>query len=358
MKAKPVEISNERQPVVLIVDDAPAGQQALQALLEGQGYRLVMAANGLEALECACRENPDAILLDVMMPVMDGFEVCRRLRRDPQLAEVPVVMVTALDDRPSRLAGLEAGADDYIIKPFDRAELLARLRTIVRLNRYRSLQEERAKLQRLSHQMLEVQERERRALAVELHDEIGQGLTGLKMILQQFRRLAPEHDAGEKINKALDIADNLLQRIRSLSLNLRPAMLDDFGLYPALTWLAGEVRSQSGLSIHCSFNELDEGRFPPLVETAAFRIAQEALTNVVRHAQASQVLLSLETGDQTLVLRIRDDGKGFPAESGPKLFSTGISGMQERARMANGALHIESTPGAGACLTATFALDS
>lgn len=132
---------------VLIVDDTLAGRETLRALLASAEYTLELAADGPEALTKAALHMPDLILLDVMMPGMDGFEVCRRIRADPRLAEVPVIMVTALDDRESRLTGLDAGADDFISKPFDRAELRARVRTIARLNRYRKLLSERAQFE-------------------------------------------------------------------------------------------------------------------------------------------------------------------------------------------------------------------
>jgi two-component system cell cycle response regulator len=128
---------------ILIIDDEPSARDSLEVLLSPQGYELAFAANGEEGLQRAAALAPDLILLDVMMPGMDGFEVCRRLRATPHLAEVPIVMVTALDDRPSRLRGIEAGADDFVSKPFNRAELRARVRTITRLNRYRRLHAER-----------------------------------------------------------------------------------------------------------------------------------------------------------------------------------------------------------------------
>ncbi len=130
------------------------GREALEDLLYGQGYTLALAADGPEALIQAAALTPDIILLDVMMPGMDGFEVCQRLRADPHLAEVPVIMITALDDSTSRLRGLEVGADDFITKPFNRAELRARVRTITRLNRYHSLLDERAALQQAHTDLL------------------------------------------------------------------------------------------------------------------------------------------------------------------------------------------------------------
>jgi DNA-binding response OmpR family regulator len=128
---------------VLIVDDDAFGRETLTALLQPHGYHLLYASSGPEALAQATARPPDLVLLDVMMPGMDGFEVCRRLRADPLLGEVPVIMLTALDDRESRLRGIEAGADDFVSKPFDRVELRSRVRTITRLNRYRRLLAER-----------------------------------------------------------------------------------------------------------------------------------------------------------------------------------------------------------------------
>lgn len=137
----------KKLPIVLIVDDEPLGRDSLEVLLINHGFQLAFAADGAEALAQAAQLIPDLILLDVMMPDMDGYEVCRRLRQDPVLADVPVVLVTALDDRDSRLRGIEAGADDFVTKPFDRAELRTRVRTITRLNRFRRLLAERTKFE-------------------------------------------------------------------------------------------------------------------------------------------------------------------------------------------------------------------
>jgi two-component system sensor histidine kinase KdpD len=138
-------VDKSSSSTILVVDDEPAVREALEDLLVGEGYRVHLAESGAEALPKATKIVPDLILLDVMMPDVDGLTVCRDLRADALLAEVPIILITSLADRASRLQGFEAGADDYVTKPFDEAELLARVRTTTRLNRYRRLIEEQAR---------------------------------------------------------------------------------------------------------------------------------------------------------------------------------------------------------------------
>lgn len=132
---------------ILIVDDHAPNRELLSDLLQNADYRLVEAVNGHEAIRLAEQCLPDLILLDVMMPGLDGFEVCRHLRANPKIAEVPVVMVTALGDRESRIKGIGCGADEFITKPFDRIELRTRVRTLTQLNRFERLHRERAKVE-------------------------------------------------------------------------------------------------------------------------------------------------------------------------------------------------------------------
>ncbi|MGB0582819.1 MAG: response regulator, partial [Limisphaerales bacterium] len=135
---------------ILIVDDEPRNCDLLEAILKREGYHLVVAMNGQEALLQTLDHKPDLVLLDVMMPDINGYEVCETIRADPDLAEIPVIMITALDDRDSRLKGIEAGADDFLTKPVDSLDLKARVKTVTRLNRYRRLKAEREKFEKIA----------------------------------------------------------------------------------------------------------------------------------------------------------------------------------------------------------------
>ncbi|HET6597318.1 MAG TPA: HD domain-containing phosphohydrolase [Anaerolineales bacterium] len=199
--------------LVLIVDDEYIGRETLQSVLEGEGYQLEMAESGMQAIEKAKQLLPDVILLDVMMPGMTGFEVCQRIRSDPQIAEIPIIILTALDDRESLLNALKAGADDFISKPFDRYELRARLLGITRLNRYQKLLQERAKLREANAQLLNAYEATIEGLshALDLRDRETEGHS--RRVTEVTVRLA----------QALSISEEEITHIR------RGALLHDIG---------------------------------------------------------------------------------------------------------------------------------
>ncbi len=215
--------------IILIVDDEASARETLESILEGQGYQIEFAENGAQGLEKASQITPDVILLDVMMPGMDGFEVCRRIRKDPKLAEIPILMLTALDDRKSLITGLESGADDYITKPYDRYELRARLLGITRLNRYRKLVEERANIDAAHEKLLSAYDAtiEGWSRAMDLRDKETEGHTlrvtdqTIKLArmmgvnegeLVFYRRGALLHDIGK-----LGVPDRILHKTGSLN---------------------------------------------------------------------------------------------------------------------------------------------
>jgi PAS domain S-box-containing protein len=209
----------------------------------------------------------------------------------------------------------------------------------------------RKHLRALSQQLVEVQEAERRTLALELHDELGQVLNSIKMSLDMIPSLPPDA-AQEQVQRAQALASDLVVRVRRMSLELRPSMLDDMGLLPALRWLFKNYQAQTGEPVSFQHTNVDQ-RFPPPVEITAYRIIQEALTNVIRHAGNKQAQVDAWADEQALNVQIVDHGKGFdPAITLKQHESSGLSGMRERARLLGGELVVESTPGAGTSLAA------
>ena len=203
----------------------------------------------------------------------------------------------------------------------------------------------REQLQALSQRLLEVQETERRSIARELHDEIGQALTGLKLTLGMSAHVATGA-ADHGLGYAQTLVNDLIARVRDLSLALRPAMLDDLGLLPALLWLFGRYSAQTNVQVDCKHVGLEGRRFGAAVETAAFRIVQEALTNVARHARVPRAMVRLWSDSDRLGVQIEDYGIGFDPQTASAA-SSGLAGMRERASALKGHLTIDSAPGSG-----------
>jgi two-component system sensor histidine kinase UhpB len=215
--------------------------------------------------------------------------------------------------------------------------------------RTRTLASANRSLRRLSRQVLDAQETERRRIARELHDEIGQALTGVKMLLEMAERQERAKDAEPRqpFPEVRDAIDGALTRVRELSLDLRPAMLDSFGLLSTLLWRFETYSRQTGIQVAFHHTGLDQ-RFAPEVETGAYRIVQEALTNVARHAAAPVVCVQMMATDTALHLYIVDEGVGFAADEAMAAgLSTGLTGMRERALLLGGKFLVSSTSGAG-----------
>jgi two-component system sensor histidine kinase UhpB len=222
-----------------------------------------------------------------------------------------------------------------------------------------ALDEARQHIESLAAQVLTVQEEERARLSRELHDEIGQSVTALKLLLDSALRRDAGRATSGQITAALRIAEELIEQTRELSRRLRPPQLDDLGLAAALRWHLARLSAPGSLRIEFE-DRIGDARFPPAVELACFRIVQESLSNVLRHARASTVGVSLVQQSGRLELSVRDDGVGFPAEellaqtgnSG----SLGLLGMRERVAAAGGTFLIRSTECAGTEVYASFPL--
>ena len=207
-------------------------------------------------------------------------------------------------------------------------------------------------LQLLSRRLVEAQETETRRIAHELHDEIGQALTALKLELK--RLLVGSSETFAPVQTSLDIVEHILQQTRNLSRDLHPPMLDDLGLVSALHWYLDQQAQRSGLTTRFSSALLP--RLPAAIELTCFRVAQEAVTNIIRHARADNVYVRLERNNGEVTLRISDDGVGFSLEEARlrslRGESLGLFGMQQRVQLLGGSLEIVSEPGEGTTLTA------
>ena len=201
----------------------------------------------------------------------------------------------------------------------------------------------RARLEALSWRLVKVQEAERSALARELHDEIGQLLTGLKFLIASIGTASP---GSEQTPEMVKIVNELIGRVRDLSMDLRPPMLEEVGLVPTLQWYFERYTARTKIQVSL-VQDVFRTRFSDAIEIAAFRIIQEALTNVARHAQVDAVQVDLRVDPDGLWIVIEDQGKGFDPGTMRSGVSAGITGMQERAHLVGGHLTLESSSGSG-----------
>ena len=382
--------TTENQPTILVVDDAPDRLRLTAELLTQSGYRVLTAGHGREGYKIAEQTGPDLIVSDVAMPVMDGIELCRLVRAHDGLRWTPILLTSALrKDNESVVRGLRAGADDYLEAPYDPERLITKIARLLerkaleealrRANdeleervreRTRELQEMTGRLldevkertaaeqrvRELLRRIVNIQEEERRGVARELHDLLGQQLTALRLSLDPIKREAWGREAlRAKVERFEEILRRLDSDVDVMAWRLRPPALDELGLSATLEQFVREWSGHSGVAAEFHAVGLNGDRLPPEVETNLYRITQEVLNNVQKHAQACKVGVLLERRGGQLTLIVEDDGKGFdPDEKGGG--GMGLINMRERAALINGRLEIESAPGAGATLYARVPL--
>jgi signal transduction histidine kinase len=375
----------------LFVDPDPAERDAVAVFITTSvpGLSLVsLPPNGMEPL-LRGDVRYDAVVLG---PNLGANAMLAALRQLRALDEgLPVIVISAVNDVETTIAAFKLGAQDYLLRDADclgelvfslnnalkqsdtekrNAQLtdqLAKLnrslaeqvasRTLdlekeieVRREAERLSEENAARLQALSNRLLRVQEDERHSLAQELHDQIGQLLTGLRFQLEAAREASPNRS----VDQALTITDELLRSVRAITLQLRPRLLDDLGLRPALEWHANVFGNQTGIKVELELS-LPERRFGADLEIAVFRMVQEALTNVARHSGASAAIVTVTADDTALHVEVSDRGCGFDtAKAFARHDSLGLAGLVERVRGAGGRFEMFSQPGQGTRLHAEF----
>ena len=443
---------------ILLADDDVTLRELARLTMNDPEYCIIEAGDGVEALDLARTKQPDLLILDWMMPNLNGIDVARNLHQDPATASIPVIMLTAKGQEKDKELGHAVGVHSYLVKPFSPLDLRERIQNVwkrqasaagsysqsdtiassvsplpsdISLDQSqlllyardlgRVIEAERSKAQALvianqslqteieerkriedalrhaqvdlehrveertaalsamntqltkeisareqaeeglhtlSRQVLEAQENERRRLARELHDEIGQALTALKFNLHAAQRQPETLTA--RLEDSLGIVNRTLQQVRNLSLDLRPSMLDDFGLTAALNWYMERQAERVGFTAHVVIDQLPKN-LSPAIATTCFRVVQEAVTNAVRHAHAKDVWVELSCRDQQLFLTVRDNGIGFDVDTAQERavrgLSMGLPGMQERVRLAGGRLTITSAPESGTGISGILPLE-
>jgi len=349
---------------VLIVEDDPHMLLALRELLEGPDRNIVVAESGEDALRSVLKNDFAVILLDVKMPDMDGFATARLIRKREGSRNTPIIFLTGADEAAvSSFRGYEAGAVDYLVKPMVPEVLRSKVSVFIDLYRYNAaltreiaehkvieedLRRAEERLRAFAAHIESVREDERTRLAREVHDELGQALTGLKMDLSWLEKRLPKEPeaAAGRMRSMFQLVDATIQSVRRISSALRPQVLDDVGLLGTLKWQAKEFQVRTG--IRCKVDlpaedlALDQAR-----STAAFRILQEALSNAARHAGATRVDISLRVNTDHFILKIVDNGRGVSEADLRNPKSLGLRGIRERAFLLGGNVDIEGKGGKG-----------
>ena len=281
------------------------------------------------------------------------------------------VLVTALRDAQGNLLGYAKLTRDMTERR-DREEALTRAKELLELrveqraavltrvneelrveiaerrHAEEQFKETLAQLRSLAGRLQSVREEERASIAREIHDELGQACTAIKMDLALIGRKITKRQAQlrAKIESSMHLVDDMIVTLRRIASDLRPRTLDDLGLAAALEWQGQEFEKRTGIKCRLVLPQeplnLDTER-----STAIFRIFQESLTNVTRHSQATSVEAHLEIAEDQIIFRVRDNGKGFDPEEAKAKKSLGLVGMQERALLLQGEVRIEGTPGSG-----------
>jgi signal transduction histidine kinase len=310
-------MGTQRQVNILMVDDQPAKLMSYEVMLGELGENLIKANSGREALEILLKTDVAVVLMDVSMPELDGFELADMIRQHPRFQKLAIIFISAvhLTDL-DRLKGYQRGAVDYISVPVIPELLRAKVAVFAELHRRaQQLEALNRELRRLSSSLIAMQDEERRRIARELHDGLGQELTAAKMIvdgilLQDVSNPVSRHAAAD----ASGLIDRAIQQVRSISHLLHPPLLDEVGLLSALRWFLEGLTKRSGIETFLDVQPPEFPRLPSEMETATFRIIQEALNNVFRHSGAKNGWIALHQKNGQLTVTIRDDGKGV-AES-------------------------------------------
>lgn len=339
---------------ILHVEDNPDDAELLRLELDAAGYapHYLRVETRQEMAGALADEAWDVIVSDFNLPAFNAYEALRVLRATGQ--DIPLIVVSGFIGELEAVALMKAGAHDYVMKSnlarlvpaIERERKDAAIRA-ERRQAEQALHESRRRLQDLTAFLQQVREEERTRIARELHDELGQALTALRIDVGWLQdRLDAHGDAGAKLTAMRALIDKTVDSVRRISEDLRPGMLDDLGLAAAIEHHVVRFSEQTGIACELGMSS-DHYTLDDATATALFRVLQESLTNVARHAQASRVTVRLQHLPTEMLLVVKDDGRGLPeaATGGKKTY--GLLGMQERVKLLGGTLDVSGSPGKG-----------
>lgn len=338
---------------VLLIEDTDTDTVVMRDLLEQWTEftcQLAVAATLEDGMASLQSSPADLVLLDLTLPDCSGVDTVRRLRAFTR--RVAIIVVTSIDDTATGIAAMTAGAQDYYLKRNLNPRLLER-RVRYAIERQR-LQADRLevneRLRLLAARLVAVREEERTRISREIHDELGQKLTSIKFDLGWMESRLGDAKAqvsfAIRLRELMQQADMTLQTVRRIALELRPSVLDQLGLADAIRDEARRFGLRTGVQSRLEIPDRLSGVEPELC-TTCFRILQELLTNVARHARASVIEISLSFEHGELLLKVRDDGVGLECSARTGAAPLGIIGMQERAASHGGSITFDSSLGQG-----------
>lgn len=350
--------------ILLLEDNAPHAELVEHFLREsGLKFQLTRVETRDTFIEQIEQHPPDMILSDYALPSFDGYAALALAKE--KTPNIPFIFVTGTMGEEVAIETLKSGATDYVLKT-----RLARLGPAV----HRALREsaERRERQRaedklrrsldqlraLTTYLQYVREEERTRIAREVHDELGQALTGLKLDMSWLATKVARstQPVQEKVRTMVNHIDETILTVRRIATELRPGILDSLGLVAALEWQANEFQTRAGIECHVK-SSVDDSGLQQQLTTVFFRIYQETLTNIIRHAQATRVDVLLAEENGALVLTVKDNGRGISEEEIANTRSIGLVGMRERAMLIGGEITLHGAPGLGTTMTLRVPLD-
>ncbi len=349
---------------ILMIEDSTMDAELIQREIKRSGMNFI--AKVVETKKEFKKEiidfNPDVILSDHSLPQFtssEAFEIYKEVR-----SSAPFILVTGTVSEEFAVNAIKNGVDDYILKnnlarlPLAiKNSIKAKIAELEKMAAQKKLLRSEIQIRNFATHLNTVLEDERARIAREIHDELGQQLTGIKLNLALFKR----HNrftkgVEEKINEVLVDLDNTMHTIRKIATELRPAILDTLGLIPAIAWISKEFEKKTQISCHFKNNLKDE-RVADKISTCLFRICQETLTNIAKHSEADKAVIEMKRVGNDLTLEICDNGKGMDKKKLSHSLSMGLIGIHERAKIIGADLKIDTKLNHGTSVKLTVALN-